>query len=68
MKRHMASHMDPFSYINVMDRVIKSEDGSKVTCKDCGKYFSNMKNIKEHTLNVHFEFYKKVDKHELKSD
>jgi predicted transcriptional regulator len=46
MKGNMASHMDPFLYNNVMDRVMKSEDGSQVTCKECGKNFSSIKKHK----------------------
>ena len=56
-KIHMMTHTQMFKNLNIANKVIRSEDGTRLTCKDCGRHFDQHGHMKVHIALVHYQLH-----------
>ena len=66
MKMHFVTHTKAYKALNIKEKIMKSEDGTKFNCLDCGKGFLKHKNLRDHIINVHYQLHKNIDLETIK--
>ena len=61
MIKHLVRHTRIYKNLNVEKQIVRSEDGTSVTCLECGKRDRRASNIKEHIAQVHFKLGDIID-------
>ena len=61
MKKHLVRHTNIFKHLNVDEKMLRAEDSTSATCKDCGKWDARANNIKNHIALVHYQLHNTIN-------
>ena len=61
MIKHLVRHTRIYKNLDVERQTVRSEDGTSVTCLECGKGDKRASNIKAHIAQVHFKLCDIID-------
>ena len=67
MIEHLVRHTKIYKNLKVEGKTLRSEDGTSVSCLECGKWDGKASNIKQHIAQVHFKLRDIIDFDDMES-